>query len=32
MRGGIVRCKLSGDKVMIGGKAVTVLEAELVNC
>jgi PhzF family phenazine biosynthesis protein len=31
-RGGIVRCKLSGEKVLIGGKAVTVFEAELVGC
>ena len=30
-RGGVVRCELSGEKVLIGGKAVTVFEAELIN-
>ncbi|MEP6571885.1 MAG: PhzF family phenazine biosynthesis protein [Gemmatimonadota bacterium] len=30
-RGGIVRVRLAGDRVMLGGQAVTVLNAELVE-
>ena len=29
-RGGIVRVRLSGDRVLLGGKAITVLRAELL--
>lgn len=31
-RGGVVKCELRGEKVIIKGQAVTVLKGELVNC
>jgi len=31
-RGGIVKCELHEDKVLVKGKAVTVLKGDLVNC
>ncbi|HLB81931.1 MAG TPA: PhzF family phenazine biosynthesis protein [Gemmatimonadales bacterium] len=31
-RGGVVRVRLAGDRVMLGGQAVTVLRGELVQC
>jgi PhzF family phenazine biosynthesis protein len=31
-RGGIVRVRVSGDRVLLGGQAVTVLSGELVDC
>jgi hypothetical protein len=30
-RGGLVRVRMDGDRVHLGGQAVTVLVAELVN-
>ena len=31
-RGGVVRVRLAGDRVVLGGQAVTVLQGELVQC
>ena len=31
-RGGIVRVRVNGDRVLLGGQAVTVLSGELVDC
>ena len=30
-RGGVVRVRLAGDRVMLGGQAVTVLRGELLS-
>lgn len=31
-RGGVVKCELRGEKVIIKGQAVTIFKGELVNC
>src|SRR5881275_3389983 len=31
-RGGVVRVRLAGDRVVLGGQAITVLRGELVPC
>jgi len=31
-RGGIMKVTVSGDRVMLGGKAATILRGELVCC
>ncbi len=30
-RGGVVRVRLEGDRVLLGGQAVTVLRGELID-